>query len=71
MEIFAMIFAVFMIAAAVGLTAIIGWSTGFWGGLAFAVFLVILYRAATYQSVPDRRGPHHGCNAFQRWISDD
>jgi hypothetical protein len=72
MEIFAMIFAIFMIAAAVAATILVGMlAGGLWGALAFAVLLVVTYRAMTHQSGPTRPMKRDQLNAFQRPLSDD
>jgi len=72
MEVFAMIFAIFMIAAAVAATILVGvFAGGLWGALAFAALLVATYRAMTHQSGPSRPLKRDQLNAFQRPISDD
>ena len=72
MEVFAMIFAIFMIAAAVAATILVGmFAGGIWGALAFAALLVVIYRAMTHQSGPTRPMKRDQLNAFQRPLSDD
>ncbi|TDE34114.1 hypothetical protein [Antarcticimicrobium sediminis] len=72
MEIFAMIFTVLMIAAAVTATILVGMFVGgIWGALAFAAMLVLTYRAMTHQSGATRPMRRDQLNAFQRPLSDD
>lgn len=72
MEIFAMIFAIFMIAAAVAATIFVGmFAGGVWGALAFAALLIVIYRAMTHQSGSSRPLRRDELNAFQRPLSDD
>lgn len=71
MEVFAMIFAVFMIAAALAATILIGMLAGFWPALGFAAVMVLAYRAITRQSGPSRPMRRDTLNAFQRPLSDD
>lgn len=67
-----MIFAVFMIAAAVAATIVIGmFAGGIWGALAFAALLVLVYRAMTYESGRPRPMRREQLNAFQRPLADD
>ena len=67
-----MIFAVFMIAAAVAATILIGIIAGnIWGALAFAGLALGIYRAMTYQSTSVSAMTHDQLNAFQRPLSDD
>lgn len=67
-----MIFAVFMIAAAICATVLLGvYADGIWGAGAFAVLLWTLYRAFTHQSGPDRKSDQDTLNAFQQPLSDD
>lgn len=67
-----MIFAIFMIAAAVAATILVGmFAGGIWGALAFAALLVMIYRAMTHQSGPTRPMKRDQLNAFQRPLSDD
>jgi len=67
-----MIFAVLMITAAIAATAIVGvYAGGIWGAGAFALLLVILYRACTHQSGPDRSTGRDTLNAFQQSLADD
>ncbi|WOI34784.1 hypothetical protein R1T40_08670 [Tritonibacter scottomollicae] len=72
MEFFAMIFAIWMIAAAIAATILVGmFAGGIWGALAFAALLVVTYRAMTYQNGPARPMKRDQLNAFQRPLSDD
>ena len=72
MDIFAIIFAVFMIAAAVAATLIVGLYAGGWiGALAFAGLLILIYRAFTYQAGEDRSLWSSRLNAFQQPLADD
>ncbi|MCG3266121.1 hypothetical protein [Yoonia sp. I 8.24] len=72
MDIFAMIFAVFMIGLALTATAMIGvYAGGMWGAGAFALLIYALYRTATHQSGPDHMRNRDTLNAFQQPMSDD
>ncbi|KPU83677.1 hypothetical protein JI58_08070 [Marinosulfonomonas sp. PRT-SC04] len=72
MDIFAMIFAVLMIATATVATIILGVSAGgIWGAGVFALLLLILYRTFTHQSGPDRLTDQGELNAFQQPLADD
>lgn len=72
MDIFATIFAVFMIAAAVAATILVGmFAGGIWGALAFAALLWCVYRAFTHQTGTDRPPRHDQLNAFQQPLADD
>ena len=71
MDIFAMIFAVFMIAAAIAATVIMGVFVGFWGALAFGILLVGIYKAFTYESGQERPLRRDELNAFQSPLSDE
>jgi hypothetical protein len=72
MDIFAMIFAILMIAAAIAATVALGiYAGGIWGAGAFALLLFILYRACTHQSGPDRSNDRDTLNAFQQSLADD
>ena len=72
MDIFAMIFAVLMIAAAIAATVFLAvFAVGIWGALAFAALLILMYRAFTHQSGPDRPMRRESLNAFQRPLSED
>lgn len=66
-----MIFAIFMIAAAVAATVFM-WMFG--GGIVaavvFAGLLVLTYKALTYQSGPTRRAKPDQLNAFQQPLAD-
>ena len=67
-----MIFAIFMIAAAVAATILVGmFAGGLWGALAFGALLVVTHRAMTHQSGPNRPMNRDQLNAFQRPMSDD
>ncbi|MFV0384874.1 hypothetical protein [Paracoccus sp. (in: a-proteobacteria)] len=62
-----MIFAIFMIAAAVAATILVGMFAGsLWGALAFALLLVVTYRVMTHQGGPTRPMQRDQLNAFQR-----
>lgn len=72
MEFFAILFALFMIAAAVLAAIMIGVVVGsFWGVLAFAALLWGLYKLATHQSGPDRPMTRDHLNAFQQPLAED
>ncbi len=72
MDIFSIIFAILMIAAAIGATVALGvYAGGVWGAGAFALLLFILYRAFTHQSGPDRANDRDTLNAFQQSLADD
>lgn len=72
MDVFAMIFAVFMIVAAVGATIAVGMLAGtLWGALLFAALLWVVYRAFTHQSGPTRSMSRRTVNAFQGPLADD
>jgi hypothetical protein len=72
MEIFAIIFAVLMIGAAIAATVILGiFAGGIWGAGAFALLLFALYRAVTHQSGPGQTNSRDSLNAFQQPLADD
>jgi len=72
MDVFAMIFAILMIAAAIAATVVLGvYAGGLWGAGAFALLLVALYRACIHQSGPDRKRGRDTLNAFQQPLADD
>ncbi len=67
-----MIFAIFMIAAAVAATILVGMlAGGLWGALAFATLLVVTYRAMTHRSGPTLPLKRDQMNAFQHSLFDD
>lgn len=67
-----MIFAIFMVAAAVAATIFVGMFAGwFWGALAFAGLLVVTYRAMAHQSGSTRPMQRDQLNAFQGPLADD
>lgn len=66
-----MIFAIFMIAAVVVATILIGMLAGLWPALGFAALMVLNYRAITHQSGPTRPMRRDTLNGFQRPLSDD
>lgn len=67
-----MIFAIFMIAAAIAATIFVGmFAGGIWGALAFAALLVVTYRAVTHQTGQTRSMKRNQLNALQRPLSDD
>lgn len=71
MEIFAMIFAIFMIAAAIAATILIGvYAGGIWAAVIFAGGLIALYRIFTYSS-GETAMLRDELNAYQRPLSDD
>lgn len=66
-----MIFAVFMIAAAIAATILIGiYAGGIWSAMIFAAVLYALYRMFTYSS-SENRLKRDELNALQRPLSDD
>jgi hypothetical protein len=72
MEIFAMIFAVFMIAVAIVVIVAFGFFVGsIWAALAFAALLVFLYRVMTNPRGPTGDMKRDQLSAFQRPLSDD
>ncbi|MBK5933177.1 hypothetical protein CCR78_04170 [Rhodovulum imhoffii] len=72
MEIFSMIFAILMIAAAVAATIFMYmFGGGIWAGLGFAALLVVTYRAGAYDGEPTDEMERDQLNAFQRPLSDD
>jgi len=72
MDIFSMLFALVMIAAAIAATILVGiYAGGIWGALAFAALIWGLYKMATHQSGPDRPMRSDSLNAFQAPLSDD
>ncbi len=72
MEIFAMIFAILMIAAAIAVTFVLGaYAGGILGAALFALLLFAVYRACTHQSGPDRKNDRDTLNAFQQSLADD
>ena len=72
MDIFAMIFAILMITAAIAATVILGiYAGGIWAAGVFALLLFTLYRTFTNQSGPDSQNHRDTLNAFQHSLSDD
>jgi len=72
MDIFSMLFALVMIAAAIAATLFVGiYAGGIWGALGFAALIWALYKMATHQSGPDRPLRSDTLNAFQAPLSDD
>ncbi|MBT9383335.1 hypothetical protein KM176_05640 [Pseudooceanicola sp. CBS1P-1] len=71
MEIFAMVFAVIMIALACGAVALVWFVSGWLGGLVFALMLFGVYRLATRDSGQPRPLKRDRLNAFQHPLSDD
>ena len=66
-----MIFAIFMIAAAVAATIFVGmFGGGLWGALAFSALLILIYRAFTDQSAPTRSLKSNQLNAFQQPLAE-
>lgn len=67
-----MIFAIFVIAAAMAATILVGvFAGGIWGAGLFALLLYALFRAFTHQSGPDRPRSRDTLNAFQQPLSED
>lgn len=66
-----MIFAIFMIAAVVAATILIGMLAGVWPALVFAVLMALTFRAIDRQSGPTRPIKRDRLNAFQHPLSDD
>ncbi len=67
-----MIFAIFVIAAAVVATIFVGMlAGGIWGALIFAALLMLTYRAMAHQSGSTSPMKRDQLNAFQRPLSDD
>ncbi|WP_050672540.1 hypothetical protein [Phaeobacter italicus] len=72
MDVFAVIFALVMLAAAVAATIAIGiYAGGIWGALAFAAVLFGLYKAFSHQTGPSRPLRGKELNAFQKALSED
>lgn len=66
-----MFFAVFMVAAAIAATVVVGVFAGsIWGALAFAALLWALYKLGTHQTGPDRMASD-SLMAFQQSLADD
>ncbi len=67
-----MLFAVLMVAALISAAIAFGvFIAGIWGGIAFAVVPIVLFKAFTHQSGPDRPSSRDQFNAFQGSLSDD
>jgi hypothetical protein len=72
MGIFSMLFAIFMIAAAIATTVILGIYAGvLWGAGAFALLAFTLHRACTRQSAPAQITDRKTLNAFQQPLAKD
>lgn len=71
MQFFAMLFAVLMIAAAFAATILVGmYAGGFWGGLAFAALLILLYRGFSDRNNSGRL-QRNQLNAFQAPLDEE
>lgn len=66
-----MIFALFMIIAALALALILFVFGGFWTALIFIAALITIYRIFAHDSGSDHTSSRNTLNAFQEPLSDD
>lgn len=72
MTFFAMIFTLLFFAAALVATLLVGMlGGGYWGALAFALALALIWRGLNRPATPPRSMHRNTLNAFQRPLADD